>query len=54
MLNKVREYIKNLEAHQGKKTFQRYDEFVIKIWISKNLEINNFLFCGKKSGFSKL
>ncbi len=31
MLNTVREYIKNQEAHHSKKTFQQeYDEFIIK------------------------
>jgi REP element-mobilizing transposase RayT len=36
MLNKVREYIKNQEAHHGKKTFQQeYDEFIIKYGFQK-------------------
>ena len=36
MFNKVREYIKNQEAHHGKKTFQQeYDEFMIKYGFKK-------------------
>jgi REP element-mobilizing transposase RayT len=36
MLNKVREYIKNQEAHHSKKTFQQeYDEFIAKYGFKK-------------------
>lgn len=35
-LNIVREYIKNQEAHHGKKTFQQeYDEFIVKYGFQK-------------------
>jgi len=36
ILNTVREYIKNQEAHHGKKTFQQeYDEFIVKYGFQK-------------------
>jgi REP element-mobilizing transposase RayT len=36
VLNKVREYIKNQEDHDGKKTFQQeYDEFITKYGFQK-------------------
>ena len=36
ILNTVREYIKNQEAHHGKKTFQQeYEEFIVKYGFQK-------------------
>ncbi len=36
VINKVRDYIKNQEAHHNKKTFeQEYDEFIIKFGFNK-------------------